>query len=134
MTIDITPFENAISRLEEGLARYRQDTRDTQIRDGLIQRFEFTYELGVKMLKRYLEFASPSPGEYRDMPFPDIIRSANEQGLLLGDWPAWRRYRDMRSKTSHAYAEEAALDVVRDIPVFLPEARFLRDELRRRLE
>jgi nucleotidyltransferase substrate binding protein (TIGR01987 family) len=133
MTIDIGPFLNAISRLEEGLARYQADISDTQIRDGLIQRFEFTYELGVKTLKRYLEFASASPGDYKDMSFPDLIRAANEQSLLRGDWPAWRKYRDMRARSSHAYAEETALTVVKEIPDFLLEARFLRDELKRRL-
>jgi nucleotidyltransferase substrate binding protein (TIGR01987 family) len=134
MTIDISPLENAIARLEEGLARYQRDVSDTQIRDGLIQRFEFTYELGVKMLKRYLEFASASPTDYKDMPFQDMIRSANEQGLLLGDWPVWRGYRDMRGKTSHTYAEHTALEVVKGIPDFLGEAGFLRDMLRRRLK
>jgi nucleotidyltransferase substrate binding protein (TIGR01987 family) len=131
--IDISPFEWAISRLEEGLSRYRWDINDIQIRDGLTLRFRFTYELGVKMLKRYLEFASASPTTYSDMPFQDVIRSANEQGLLLGDWPAWRTYREMRGKTSHTYAEKTALEVVNSLPDFLAEARFLRDQLRRRL-
>ena len=49
---DITPLERAIQRLDEGLERYRNDTSDLQIRDGLIQRFEFTYELSCKTLKR----------------------------------------------------------------------------------
>lgn len=46
--IDIIPLINAVARLNEGLARYRQDITDLQIRDGLIQRFEFTYELAIK--------------------------------------------------------------------------------------
>jgi nucleotidyltransferase substrate binding protein (TIGR01987 family) len=131
MTMDLIPLENAIARFEEGLARYHRDTTDTQIRDGLIQRFEFTYELGHKTLKRYLEFTAPSPGMYDEMAFADMIRSANEQGLLSGDWPAWRRYREMRGKTSHTYA--SALEVVGGLPDFLTEIRFLRDELKRRL-
>ena len=32
---EITPFERAIQRLEEGLVRYRSDTTDTLVRDGL---------------------------------------------------------------------------------------------------
>ena len=67
------------------------------------------------------------------MPFADLIRSANEQGLLLGDWPKWRLYRDMRNKTSHTYDEEIALAVVADIPPFLEEVCFLRTILRERL-
>ncbi|MDK4574110.1 nucleotidyltransferase substrate binding protein [Kingella kingae] len=43
--------------MQEGWQRYLQDTSDTQIRDGLIQRFEFTYEISHKILKRY----SPTP-------------------------------------------------------------------------
>ena len=89
-SIDLTPLSNAVTRLAEGLERYQRDISDTQIRDGLIQRFEFTYELSHKMLKRYLEAASASPGEFDKADFPYLIRSANEQGLLLSDWPHWR--------------------------------------------
>ena len=127
------PFERAIRRLEEGLARYRADTSDIQIRDGLIQRFEFTYELGHKVIKRYLEYASASPEQFDEMTFQDMIRTANEQGLLLGDWPDWRRFREMRARTSHAYNEDAAILVVDAIPRFIEEATFLRDKLRERL-
>ena len=131
--LDIGNFEKAILRLEEGLSEYQTDTTRTLIRDGLIQRFEFTYELSHKTLKRYLEFASPTPAQYDDMPFQDLIRSGNEQGLLLGDWSNWKRYRDMRAKTSHTYDEGVALNVVAGIPVFIEEARYLRDQLKARL-
>lgn len=133
MSLDISSLESAITRLKEGLERYQRDTSDTQIRDGLIQRFEFTYELSHKMLKRYLESASATPELYDDMPFADLIRSGNEQGLLLGDWPKWRGYREMRGKSSHTYAEKVALEVVAVIPAFLEEAIYLRDKLRARL-
>jgi len=133
MILDISSLEKAVTRLTEGLARYQRDVTDDQIRDGLIQRFEFTYELSHKMLKRYLEAVSATPDQYDGMPFQDLIRSGNEQGLLLGDWPAWRAYRDMRSKTSHTYDETKALEVVAGIPAFLGEAVFLRDQLRRRI-
>ena len=112
--LDLTPLTRAIARLREGLERYQQDTSDTQIRDGLIQRFEFTYEISHKMLKRFLEATSASPTEFDDMSFPDLIRSGNERGLLLGDWPRWKTYRDMRAKTSHTYDEKIAVEVVVD--------------------
>ena len=51
---DLTPLKKAILRLEEGLIRYQEDISDIQIRDGLVQRFEFTYEISHKILKRYL--------------------------------------------------------------------------------
>ena len=131
--VEIGPFERAIQRLEEGLARYRADTSDTQIRDGLVQRFEFTYELGHKVLKRYLEYASANPEQFDTMTFPDLIRTGNEQGLLLGEWPEWRGFRQMRGKTSHTTNEDVALEVVGGIPRFLDEAIHLRDKLRERL-
>lgn len=130
---DLSPLDKAVQRLDEGLQRYEKDISDTQIRDGLIQRFEFTYELSHKMLKRFLEFTSPTPEQYDNMAFQDLIRSGNEQALLLNDWPHWKQYRDMRSKTSHTYDEAVALEVVIGIPKFLEEARFLRDKLRERL-
>ncbi len=129
----ISPFERAIQRLKEGLSRHQSDTSDTQIRDGLIQRFEFTYEQGHKILKRYLEYTSANPEQFDEMSFQGLIRTGNEQGLLLGEWPDWRRYREMRSRTSHTYNEDVALEVVSEIPGFLEEAIYLYDRLRERL-
>jgi nucleotidyltransferase substrate binding protein (TIGR01987 family) len=131
--LDISPLVNAVERLREGLERHRREPVDDQLRDGLIQRFEFTYELSHRMLRRYLRMISPTPDAFDQMPFQDLIRSGNEQGLLLGDWPAWRRYRDMRARTSHAYAAAIAEQVVLGIPDFLADAVFLRDQLARRL-
>ena len=131
--LDISSLIKIIDRLAEGLARYDIDRTDTQIRDGLIQRFEFTYELSHKMLKRYLELASASPVQFDGMTFQDLIRTANEQGLLFGQWSDWRQYRDMRSKTSHTYDEDVALIVVQSIPAFLKEAVFLKERLAERV-
>jgi nucleotidyltransferase substrate binding protein (TIGR01987 family) len=132
-SLDIGPFERAIARLAEGLERHRRTPADDQLRDGLIQRFEFTYELSHRTLRRYLRAIAPSPDVYDAMPFQDVIRTGNEQGLLRGDWQAWRRYRDMRARTSHAYLAAIAEQVAASIPDFLEEATYLRDQLRRRL-
>ena len=130
--LNLAPLEKAVSRLTEGLARYEKDITDTQIRDGLIQRFEFSYEISHKMLRRHLEAVSPTPEQFDAMAFADLIRSANEQGLLLGDWSSWKIYREMRSKTSHTYDEEIAIEVVQGIPAFLEEARHLLKQLQER--
>jgi nucleotidyltransferase substrate binding protein (TIGR01987 family) len=132
MALDITSLGNAVQRLREGLARYEREASDEQIRDGLIQRFEFTYELSHRMLRRYLKEILPSSDEIDRMPFADLIRVGNAQGLLQGDWPAWRRFREMRSRTSHAYDARLAAEVTSGIPEFLAEAEHLYTELRRR--
>lgn len=131
--LNIQPLSNAVMRLQEGWRRYLQDTGDTQIRDGLIQRFEFTYEISHKILKRYLEHTSANPAEIDLMTFQDLIRTANEQGLLLGNWSDWKQYRDMRSRTSHTYDEAVALAVVQGIEKFLAEAVFLQNTLQEKL-
>ena len=133
MTLDISPFAKAVDRLAEGLARYQKDTSDDQIRDGLIQRFEFTYELSHKMLKRFLEEISPSPETVDQAAFSDLIRMGNEQSLLKSEWKVWRYFRDIRNITSHTYDLTKALEVVEGIPSFLEEVRHLREELLRRL-
>lgn len=127
--LDLGPLERAVARLGEGLVRYEKDISDAQIRDGLIQRFEFTYEISHKMLKRFLEMTSPSPAKFDAMTFQDLIRSGNERGILRGDWTAWRTYRDMRGQASRAYAEEVVVQVVAGIPAFLDEAAFLTAQL-----
>ncbi|WP_296704070.1 nucleotidyltransferase substrate binding protein [Thiocapsa sp. UBA6158] len=130
--LDISALEKVIARLAEGIARYQQAITDTQIRDGLIQRFEFTYELSHKMLKRDLVSVSPSPDTDQSRALQDLIRSGNAQGRLQCDWPTWRRYSEMRGMTSHTYDEDTALAVVDAIPSFLAEATYLRDRLKER--
>jgi nucleotidyltransferase substrate binding protein (TIGR01987 family) len=133
MSLDITSLGNAVRRLREGLERYKREPTDEQIRNGLIQRFEFTYELTHKMLKRYLKETAASPDEIDRMPFADLVRSVNAQGLLRDDWPAWRRFREMRARTSHTYDAKVASQVASAIPGFLEEAEHFYAELQRRL-
>jgi nucleotidyltransferase substrate binding protein (TIGR01987 family) len=132
MILELRSFDKVMFLLNEGILRYQKDITDTQIRDGLIQRFEFTYELSHKMLKRFLELTSASPANIDELAFQDLIRTGNEQGLLLSDWTKWKKYREMRSRTSHTYDESVALQVVAEIPMFLQEARFLNKQLHSR--
>jgi nucleotidyltransferase substrate binding protein (TIGR01987 family) len=133
MSLDITSLGNAVRRLREGLARYEREPADVQIRDGLIQRFEFTYELSHKMLRRYLKETAASPDDIDRMPFAELVRSGHVQGLLRSDWPAWRRFREMRARTSHTYDTKVASQVASAIPGFLEEAEHFYAELQRRL-
>lgn len=130
--LDLTPLANAVQRLAEGLAEYQSNPANTLARDGLVHRSEFTYEISHKMLKRYLEATSASPAGLDAMPFGDLIRTGNEQSLLRGTWPDWKRYREMRAKTSHTYDEGVALQVVAVIPSFLAEAEYLLEQLQKR--
>jgi nucleotidyltransferase substrate binding protein (TIGR01987 family) len=133
LQLDANPLGNAVRRRREGLDRHRREPMDDQVRDGLIQRFEFTYELSHRMLQRYLKETAASPEGVDRMPFADLIRTGTAQGLLGGGWPEWRRFREMRARTSHTYDADAAALVVAAIPAFLEEAEHLYAELHRRL-
>ena len=133
LELDIAPLASAVERLHEGLARHRGEPADEQIRDGLIQRFEYTYELSHRFMRRFIRMTAASPADIDQMPFQDLIRTANQHGLLRGDWPAWHRFRDLRARTSHTYHAETAALVASEIPSFLDEAAYLCSQLRARL-
>jgi nucleotidyltransferase substrate binding protein (TIGR01987 family) len=133
MPLSATPLRNAVQRLREGLARHQSEPGDDQLRDGLIQRFEFTYELSHRTLGRYLAASAASPDEVARMPFADLIRAGNAAGLLRIEWNGWRHFRELRSRTSHTYDSATAEEVVAAIPEFLAEAEYLCAELERRL-
>ena len=122
--LDFTSLRNALARLKEGYARYESDVSDIQIRDGLIQRYEFTYEISHKMLKRHLEMTSANPEAFDALPFADLIRTGNEQSLLKSDWTAWKVFREMRTLANNALEDQAALEIVKVIPIFIEEIQF----------
>ena len=134
MKLDTKSFANSVRRLREGLVRCAREPADDQLRDGLIQRFEFTFELSQKVLRHYLKEIAASPDEFERMPFADLVRTGSAQGLLRADWPAWRRFCEMRGRTSHTYDAEAAVAVVGAISEFLEEVEHLCTELERRLK
>ena len=125
MQLDFSSFVRSVDRLKEGLERYNCETADTLIRDGLIQRFEFTYDLAHKMLRSQLESVSTNPDQVDRLSFADLIKSVTEQGLIKSNWSEWRTWREMRSTSSHTYDEAKALQVVDGIPDFLTEAQDL---------
>ena len=117
-----------MQRLSEGLLVLAKEPQNSLLRDGVIQRFEFTYELSHKMLRRFLEAASPNSEEISALSFQDLIRVGNEQGLLFSPWTRWRTYRQARKTTSNTYEEAEIMQVIEVVPEFLAEAQ---DMLRR---
>lgn len=135
MSLDFSPLKSAISQLEKSL-RYSQSSMAQsdpdlfeQLRNSVIQCFEFTYELSHKMLKRYLEETAASPEESDLNTFQNLIRTGNEKGLLRSDWLGWRIYRQARTDSSHTYDVGKAEAVYSIAPDFLEEAKHLYGKL-----
>jgi nucleotidyltransferase substrate binding protein (TIGR01987 family) len=130
--LDLSSLEKALGTLEEATLAFDEAPNDLFIRDACIQRFEYSYELAHKMLRRYLALTEPNPADIDAMSFPDMIRLGFARGLLAEEWAAWRRYREARNKTSHAYDRSKAEEVVKMIPGFLASALRMLQELKRR--
>lgn len=127
--LDLSALQKAILSLEEAVQELKRQPKNKFIRDATIQRFEYTYELTHKMLRRYFELTEPNPSSADQMSFPALIRTGSERGLLLNGWDKWTDYRDARNMTSHGYDEEKAMRVSEKIPFFLEDAKYLLSKL-----
>jgi len=126
--LDFTSLEKALNSLERAIERSQTVPEDEEIRDSVIQRFEYTYELSWKMLKRQLKIDSQTPVSIDAMAFKEVIREAAERSLLNNP-EAWFEYRRQRNITSHAYNETKAISVYKTALNFLKDAKTLLQNL-----
>lgn len=103
-------FEKAYARLIEGIAQY--DEVNDLMRDGLIQRFEFTFELAWKTLKEVFEdeglVGLNSPKR--------ILREAFASEIIENE-ELWLSMLDDRNSTAHIYNEKVADRICSNIRV-----------------
>lgn len=100
-------YSKALRRLQDGLAV--DPTNNSLALDGVIQRFEFTFELGWKLLKALLvhegiQCASPR----------SCIKESFRAGILV-DGDAWIQMLEDRNQTSHIYDEAEAKSIYKKI-------------------
>ncbi len=132
MTISITPLKQACSSLVKALDRASREPADLEVRDACIQRFEYTYELCIKTIKRYIEQEMPLSEKVDQLNYRDLIRIAFEIGLI-DRTEQWFKFREARNQTSHAYDENKAKLVFQVLPGFVHLAQFLLSQLDKRL-
>jgi len=130
-SLDLSSLQKALDSLAFAVERTEREKPDDMLRDSVIQRFEYSYELCWKMLKRRLEMDVPSPGAVDAMSFREMIREGAERGLI-DDPVAWFNYREKRNLTSHTYDGEVARDVYQAALVFLTDAKNLLAALQKR--
>lgn len=137
--LDLSALRDAVGSLEDGL-EVVSDTewfkaQNTKVQNtliaGVIQNFEFVYEISIKMIKRQIEAESASPTEVDETNFREVLRAAAEKGLVA-DVEAWFKYRKMRNITAHTYDHEKAQQVYQDTLIFIGDARALLNKLEMR--
>ncbi|MEF9952296.1 MAG: nucleotidyltransferase substrate binding protein [Clostridium sp.] len=101
----IIDFNNALNRLEEATTK---DLNDDIIIDGIIQRFEFTFELGWKMIKLYLE----DQGIIDEALAPRSTIKCGFKYKVIEDSQVWIDMMLDRNRTSHMYDQELAVSIV----------------------
>jgi nucleotidyltransferase substrate binding protein (TIGR01987 family) len=103
-----TELKSALKRLREAAAQPESDL----VRDAVIQRFEFTFELVWKSLKLYLERQGLDCGGPRS-----TIKKAFAEGLIKspGEADIWLHALEDRNLTSHAYDEALAIRIYQHV-------------------
>ncbi len=100
-------YGKALDRLTEAL---QLEPAQSIILDGVIQRFEFSYELAWRLIKAYLEYQG-----FTDVGSPrKAFRQAFQEGLIE-DGQAWMDMLQDRNLSSHTYDEQQALSIYKRI-------------------
>jgi len=99
---------NAAARLQEAVAQ----PKSSIVRDAVIQRFEFSFELVWKALKLYLERQGHECGGPRP-----TLKKAFADGLIATPEEAdvWLQMLEDRNLTSHAYDEALAIRIYQHV-------------------
>jgi nucleotidyltransferase substrate binding protein (TIGR01987 family) len=131
MTLDLSSIQQALKMLSDAHAAAvdsqemsrLSSIQQTTIRAGVIQHFEFTYELCWKFMKRWLAFNlgdSQTDGLARN----HLFRLAAEHGLII-EISLWMDYHKARNLTTHTYNQSTADEVFEVVAGFIERARFL---------
>lgn len=112
-------FNKAFQKLQEAVLRIKEDfysndildpskflEGDDILKEGLIQRFEYTHELAWNVMKDFLEDRGVS-GLFGSR---DATRQAFEVELIA-DGKIWMDMISSRNKSSHTYNEEIADEI-----------------------
>jgi len=112
LQLDFSNLKLALDSLKVAIDKYLEDTQNEFVRDSVVQRFEYSYELSWKMLKRQLEQDAASPESIDQLSYKDLIRHGAEKGFIT-DPQAWFVFRHFRNMTSHTYNVSKAIEVAR---------------------
>jgi len=119
----VTNLRKACTTLERFVALPVKDDRD---RAGIIQAFEYSYELAWKTLKKIAEYR----GLEAATPVEAFRAGLQMRYIEINDQDTWLAMKNSRNLTSHTYRESLAEGVVEDIVLqYLPLLIALREAL-----
>lgn len=121
-------YTKALARLGQAITLSEERELSDLEQQGLIQGFEFTFDMAWKTLRDFVEEQGYA-GE-RDKPIR-IIVDASARGII--DEKDWRKIYESRNKTSHSYDEAIAEQVATNI-IETYYALFIRLETRLQVE
>jgi len=136
MALDLSSLRKAVFSLDALVSKSQDktfmDSLDeiafNGIKSGVVQHFEFTYELCWKFMKRWLE--QQVGRSYVDgVSRQELFRIAAENLLIEGDVMRWMDYHKARNLTSHTYNPNAADEVYLAAVAFVADAKQLLETL-----
>lgn len=119
MAPDTSKLNDALASLEEGL---KAPPRNDLERDGVIQRFEFTFEMAWKTGRKFLDLVGLQANSPRE-----ALRLMGQQGWL--EVELWFAFLEARNSVTHIYDKRIAEAVYERAQAFAPECRRLLDVL-----
>jgi nucleotidyltransferase substrate binding protein (TIGR01987 family) len=106
--IDFSNLEKAIRSLKEAISKHEKYFNDLELhditRDAMVQRFEFVYEYGSKLLAKCLRSEGYTKRKADTNNKPVLFRTAAD-AEYLNDLTKWLEYNASRNQTSHEYDE-----------------------------
>lgn len=123
-------FERALERFRIVVAerdRWVDEGNGDIVLDVAVKRFEFTYEMAWKALKRFLDYL----GIDARAPRP-VFKEAYAQGLL-SDEQVWLDMIEMRNLSSHVYDEQEVSRILSELERYLAAFDSLLKQLRQTL-
>lgn len=126
MALVFSNFKRALTSLEKALALPKDDI----VRDSVVKRFEYSYELAWKLLQRALEEDLGSTA-VDGLPRRELFRIGAEK-RLIADVSPWFEYHRLRNLSSHTYNEEIAEEMYTAAVRFALDARLLLKNLESR--
>lgn len=132
MALKLDKLKEALATLKEAIELHQEKQSDTKLalalRDSVIQRFEYTYELAWKIMQRWLATnVSPEASE--------TVYSRKELFRLAAKWKIiddplrWFKYNEARNISAHTYDEDNAEQVFQAALGLVIDVKYLINQL-----